>query len=136
MTESDLRTHAEDIHEQFSDRLDLTVEDVEERLETLVEEYKVPLDEARRSVTNTYLDEAGMDRDELVGGGNDVRQISDVDAAEEWIDITAKVVDLWEAKPGRSSSPSGRSRISPNSRRGRSTNSGTSSPTSTRAATR
>ncbi|MEF8783036.1 MAG: replication factor A [Haloarculaceae archaeon] len=98
MTESDLRTHAEDIHEQFSDRLDLTVEDVEERLETLVEEYKVPLDEARRSVTNTYLDEAGMDRDELVGGGNDVRQISDVDAAEEWIDITAKVVDLWEAK--------------------------------------
>jgi ssDNA-binding replication factor A large subunit len=98
MTESDLRTHAEDIHEQFSDRLDLTVEDVEERLETLVEEYKVPLDEARRSVTNTYLDEAGMDRDELVGGGNDVRQISDVDAAEEWIDITAKVVDLWEAR--------------------------------------
>jgi ssDNA-binding replication factor A large subunit len=98
MTESDLRTHAEDIHEQFSDRLELTVEDVEERLETLVEEYKVPVDEARRSVTNTYLDEAGMDRDELVGGGNDVRQISDVDAAEEWIDITAKVVDLWEAR--------------------------------------
>jgi ssDNA-binding replication factor A large subunit len=98
MSESDLRTHAEDIHEQFSDRLELTVEDVEERLETLVEEYKVPVDEARRSVTNTYLDEAGMDRDELVGGGNDVRQISDVDAAEEWIDITAKVVDLWEAR--------------------------------------
>jgi replication factor A1 len=97
MTETDLRTHAEEIHDQFSDRLDISVDDVEERLETLVGEYKVPIDEARRSVTNTYLDDAGMERDDLVGGGNEVKQIRDVDAAEEWIDITAKVVDLWDA---------------------------------------
>ncbi len=98
MTETDLRTHAEDIHEQFSDQLDITVEDIEERLRTLVEEYKVPLDEARRSVTNTYLDDAGMERDELAGGGgNEVKEIRDIDAPEEWIDITAKVVDLWDA---------------------------------------
>jgi len=98
MTESDLRTHAVEIHEQFSDRLDVSVEDVEKRLETLVEDYKVPVDEARRSVTNTYLDEAGMDREDLVGGGNEVKRITDIDTAEEWIDLTAKVVDLWEAR--------------------------------------
>jgi ssDNA-binding replication factor A large subunit len=98
MTETDLRTHAAEIHEQFADRLDVSVEDVEQRLETLVEDYQVPIDEARRSVTNTYLDEAGMDRDELVGGGNDVKRISDIDTAEEWIDLTAKVVDLWDAR--------------------------------------
>jgi ssDNA-binding replication factor A large subunit len=98
MTESDLRTHAEEIHEQFSDRLDIAVEDVHERLETLVDEYKVPVSEARRSVTNTYLDEAGMDRDDLVGGGNEVKQVADIDTAEEWIDLTAKVVDLWDAQ--------------------------------------
>ena len=98
MTETDLRTHAADIHDQFSDQLDLTVDDVEERLRTLVEEYKVPVDEARRSVTNTYLDEAGMDRDDLAGGGgNEQKEIRDIDAPEEWIDITAKVVDLWDA---------------------------------------
>jgi replication factor A1 len=97
MTESDLRTHAAEIHEQFSDRLDVSVEDVESRLRTLVEDYQVPVDEARRSVTNTYLDEAGMDRDDLVGGGNEVKRIADVDAPEEWIDVTAKVVDLWDA---------------------------------------
>jgi len=97
MTESDLRTHASEIHEQFSDRLDITVEEVQERLQTLVEEYKVPVSEARRSVTNTYLDEAGMDRDELVGGGNEVKAIGEIDAAEEWIDVTAKVVELWDA---------------------------------------
>ena len=99
MTETDLRTHAEDIHEQFSDRLDLTVEEVEERLETLVNEYKVPTSEARRSVVNTYLDEAGMDRDELGGGGgNEQKEIGDIDSPEEWIDLTAKVVDLWDAQ--------------------------------------
>ncbi|PSP27133.1 replication factor A [Halobacteriales archaeon QH_2_65_14] len=99
MTETDLRTHAEEIHEQFSDRLDLTVDEVHERLDTLVNEYKVPTSEARRSVVNTYLDEAGMDRDELGGsGGNERKPVADVDKPEEWIDITAKVVELWEPR--------------------------------------
>jgi len=99
MTESDLHTQAAAIHDQFSDRLEITVADVEERLDTLVNEYQVPLDEARRSVTNTYLDEAGMERDQLSGGGgNEHVQVADVDAPEEWVDVTVKVVDLWEAR--------------------------------------
>jgi ssDNA-binding replication factor A large subunit len=98
MTETDLRTQAEEIHEQFSDSLDVTVEEIHERLETLVEEYKVPTSEARRSVVNTYLDEAGMDRDAIGGGGNERKEIGGIDTAEEWIDVTAKVVDLWDAQ--------------------------------------
>jgi len=98
MTETDLRTHAAEIHEQFAERLDLTVEEVHGRLDTLVNEYKVPTSEARRSVINAYLDEAGMDREELGGGGNERKVISDVETAEEWIDLTAKVVELWEPR--------------------------------------
>ncbi|MBX0295904.1 replication factor A [Haloarcula nitratireducens] len=100
MTDSDLRTHAEEVHEQFSDQLDLDVEDVEERLDTLVNEYKVPMSEARRSVVNTYLDEAGMDRDQLGGGsgGNEQVQVSDVDSPEEWVDMRVTVVDLWDPR--------------------------------------
>ena len=98
MTETDLRTHADEIHEQFSDRLDVAVEEVHERLDTLVNEYQVPVSEARRSVTNTYLDEAGMDRDELGGGENEHRDIAEIDAPEEWIDVTAEVVELWDAR--------------------------------------
>jgi len=98
MTETDLRTHADEIHEQFSDRLDVTVDEIEERLDTLVNEYKVPVSEARRSVTNTYLDEAGMNRDELGGDGNEQKSVADIDAPEEWIDVTAKVVDLWDTE--------------------------------------
>jgi replication factor A1 len=94
-----LREHAEDVHEQFSDQLDITVDDVEDRLSTLVNEYKVPVDEARRSVTNHYLDEADMDRDALGSGGdNEEMGLGDVDEAEQWIDVTAKVVDLWDPR--------------------------------------
>ncbi len=97
MSGSDLRTHAEEIHEQFSDHLDVTVDDVESRLQGLVDDYKVPIDEARRSVTNHYLDEAGMEREEM-GTGNERVQVEDVDTPEEWVDLTAKVVELWEAR--------------------------------------
>jgi replication factor A1 len=97
MTETDLRTEAAEIHEQFSDQLDTTVEEIEQRLDTLVNEYKVPMSEARRSVTNTYLDEAGMDRDELMGDDERV-SIAEIDSPEEWVDVTAKVVELWDAQ--------------------------------------
>jgi replication factor A1 len=96
MSESDLHTQATEIHEQFSDQLDLTVAEIEERLDTLVNEYKVPTSEARRSVINTYLDEAGMDRDDLGGGGNEHVDIADIDSPEQWVDLTAKVVELWD----------------------------------------
>ncbi|WP_277542344.1 replication factor A [Haloarcula laminariae] len=100
MSETDLRTHAEEIHEQFSDQLDIDIDDVEERLDTLVNEYKVPATEARRSVVNTYLDEAGMERDQLGGGngGNEQVDLADVDAPEEWVDVRATVVELWEPR--------------------------------------
>ena len=98
MSETDLRTHASEIHEQFADHLEVTVDEVAERLDTLVNEYKVPVSEARRSVTNTYLDEAGMERDDISqGGGNDRVEVADIDAPEQWLDLTAKVVDLWDA---------------------------------------
>ncbi|QLK24932.1 replication factor A [Natrinema zhouii] len=96
---SDVRQHADDIHEQFSDHLDdVSVEDVEERLTTLVDEYKVPIDEARRSVTNHYLEEAGLEREDISSGDSEKANVEDVDKPEEWIDLTAKVIELWDPR--------------------------------------
>ena len=91
-----VQQHAREIHEQFSDQLDVTVEEVEERLDTLVNEYSIPADEARRSVVSNYLDEADMDRDDLSGGSNETVQVGDIDADEEWVDLRVAVADLWE----------------------------------------
>ena len=93
---TDLRQHAVEITEQFSDSLDVDADDVEGRLETLVDDYSVPLEEARRSVVSTYIDEADMDRDTLSGGTSQAADVADIDAPEEWLEVTAKVVELWE----------------------------------------
>jgi replication factor A1 len=99
MTESDLRQHAEDVHEQFDDHIDVTVDEIHERLETLVGEYKVPVDEARRSVTSTYLDEAGMEREDLGGGGsNEHVGVGEIDDPEQWVDVTVTLVELWDPR--------------------------------------
>ncbi len=95
---SDVRQHADDIHAQFSDHIDVDIEDVEKRLTTLVDEYKVPIDEARRSVTNHYLEEAGLEREDISGGDSEAANIEDVDEPEEWIDLTAKVIELWDPR--------------------------------------
>jgi replication factor A1 len=95
---SELRQEAEAIAEQFSDHLDVDADDVEERLETLVDEYRVPLDEARRSVTNSYLEDAGMERDELGRGGSESVLVNDIDEDEQWVDLRVKLVDLWEPR--------------------------------------
>ncbi|MFB6077639.1 MAG: replication factor A [Halarchaeum sp.] len=95
---SDIQQTARQLHDQFSEHLDVDVEEIAERLEQYVEEYKIPLDEARRSVESHYLEEAGLERDELGRGGNPTVQAADVDAPDEWVDITAKVVELWEPR--------------------------------------
>ncbi|AUX07676.1 replication protein A [Halalkaliarchaeum desulfuricum] len=94
---TELRQHAAEIAEQFSDHLDVDVDEVEERLDNLVSEYRVPVDEARRSVYNSYLDEAGLERDDVSSrGGSQQVQVSDIEEDEQWVDLRVTVVDLWE----------------------------------------
>ena len=95
---SELRQEAEAIAEQFSDHLDVDADEVEERLENLVNEYRVPVDEARRSVTNGYLEDAGMERDELGRGGSESVLVDEIDEDEQWVDLRVKLVDLWEPR--------------------------------------
>ncbi len=95
---SELRQEAEAMAEQFSDHLEVDPAEIESRLENLVDEYRVPLEEARRSVTNSYLDDAGLDRDELAPGSATRVQVGDVDEDEQWVDLRVTLVDLWEPR--------------------------------------
>ncbi|MFW6153543.1 MAG: replication factor A [Halobacteriota archaeon] len=95
---TDLRIQSEEIHELFEDHLELSVDEIEERLDTLVNEYKVPLSEARRSVISHYRDEAGLERDEVDASDSERGRIADIDAPDEWLTLEAKVVELWEPR--------------------------------------
>ncbi|AOW79323.1 replication factor A [Halodesulfurarchaeum formicicum] len=95
---SDIQSAAEDIHEEFTEHLDIQIEDVANRLDRLVTEYKVPLSEARRSVENHYLEEAGLEREDLSAGSETEVSVADIDQPEEWVSLTAQVVELWEPR--------------------------------------
>src|SRR6056297_300279 len=95
---SDVSQHAADVHEQFSDHLDVSVDDVEDRLTTLVDEYKVPIEEARRSVTNHYLEQAGLEREDIASGGSESVELAEIDEPEQWVDVTVKVIELWDPR--------------------------------------
>jgi len=97
-TMTELRTHAAEIAEQFSDHVDVTEDEVESKLQQLVEEYQVPLDEATRSVRNSYLEEAGIERDEISQGGSDQVLVNEIDQDEQWVDLRVKLVDLWDPR--------------------------------------
>ncbi len=95
---TELQTHAAEIAAQFSDHLEVSEDEIETKLETLVSEYKVPVSEAKRSVTNSLLAEAGIERDEISRGGTEQVLVNDINQDEQWVDLRVKLVDLWEPR--------------------------------------
>jgi len=94
---TDVAQQAQDIHDQLPADADVDTDEIQDRLDTLVNEYKVPMEEARRSVISNYLDETGTDAEDLQGGNQEV-DLADINEPEQWVDVTAKVVDLWEPR--------------------------------------
>jgi replication factor A1 len=98
---ADLSEAATDILEQFPDDLDgdlPTAEEVASRLDQMTNQYKIPLEEARRAAVSHYRDAFGLEYDDLEfpgQSGGDIT-IASVDQDEQWVDVTVKVVDLWE----------------------------------------
>ena len=99
MTSSDIQQEAQDIHDQLPESVSASLDDIQERLTTLVDDYRVPLDEARRSVMSTYLSDSDVDREDVSSeNGNQQVDLEEIDEAEQWVDVTAKVADLWEPR--------------------------------------
>jgi len=93
----DIAQQVQEIHEQLPADADIDRDEIETRLDTLVNEYKVPMQEAQRSVISTYLDETGTDRDDLQSD-NQAVDLVDITEPDQWVEMTAKVVDLWEPR--------------------------------------
>ncbi|WP_160135676.1 replication factor A [Halococcus salsus] len=88
------------IVDQFENNagVEIEVDDVQARMHTLIDEYQVPEQEARRSVVNSLLDEHDIDQDAFYASddGNELVQVGDIDEPEQWVDIEVVVDQLWE----------------------------------------
>lgn len=96
MTNTNLTQEAEDVYEQLHSTADVQQSDIEEKLETLVDQYQVPLREARRSVINDLSDDTDGDPSDF--DSNQAADVGSINEAEQWVDLTAKVVELWEPR--------------------------------------
>ncbi|MDY6960219.1 MAG: replication protein A, partial [Halobacteriota archaeon] len=82
---------------QFSDSgIDVSLEEIEKRLDLLMNEYKVPEDEAKRTVTNYFISKSGAPKLQFQDSEN--FKVKDIKLEGQWIGMRAKVVQLWENK--------------------------------------
>jgi len=81
---------------------------IEQRLDELVA-HQVPMDEAVRTVVRGVMRDAGLERSDLpaelaklagysAGSQFERTMLGDVAVADQWIDVVAEVVELWEPR--------------------------------------
>lgn len=87
---------ARELREKFSSMgADVPLKEIEQKLDLLVNQYKVPEDEARRTVYNQYARDLKLQRPQA-GGDSELVKIKDINKENVWIALKAKVVQLWE----------------------------------------
>ncbi|WP_406658180.1 replication factor A [Methanolobus sp. ZRKC2] len=78
--------------------VEIPIEDIEERLDKMINKFKVPKEEARRSVVNYFLKEYNIPRNDFYTGQSESPQkkVSELNVDGKWVNVKAKVVQLWE----------------------------------------
>lgn len=98
-----MNTMVIDIKTKFQELgVDIPVEKIEERLEKLIVKFKVPQEEAKRSVVNFFLKEHGIPKEKFYGGLGEVSflKVTDISEDGKWLNLKAKVVQLWDNAHG------------------------------------
>lgn len=78
--------------------IDVPKEDIESRLDELITKFKVPSNEAQRSVTNYFLKKYSIPKNEFYMRQAEPQLTKVVDLLEngQWANLKAKIVQLWE----------------------------------------
>lgn len=94
-----IKDTAKQIENRFSQMgYKIPVGEIESRLEKLLNEFKVPTEEARRSVVNYFLKEYNIPRNNFYTqqGEATTVKIKDITSEGQWLNIKAKVAQLWD----------------------------------------
>jgi replication factor A1 len=75
-------------------KIEVPEEEIASRLKKLIEDFRVPEGEARRSVLNYFLKEHGVVSP--ARAGSEKVKISEIAGPGRWVDLEVKVLDLWE----------------------------------------
>lgn len=92
-----------EIKERFAKvKVQLQEKDITERLSTLVNKFRVPVNEARRNVINYFLRVHNISQDDFFGTAGFANQnpvkIAELIEDNKWVTFNAKISILWEAR--------------------------------------
>jgi len=90
---------SQEIYRKFQELgVEISPEDIEDRLDKMVSKFKVPKEEARRSVVNYFLKEHNIPRNQFYTGQSEspMMKVSELNTDGKWVNIKGKVVQLWE----------------------------------------
>ena len=78
--------------------VEIPIEDIEERLDKLANKFKVPMDEAKRSVINYFSKEHNIESNKLYANKSESMDVNvaDISEADKWVNIRCKIVQLWD----------------------------------------
>jgi len=94
-----MKQTAESIRDRFLKLgIDVPSEDIESRLDELITKFKVPSNEAQRSVTNYFLKKYSVPKNEFYARQAEPQLTKIVDISEngQWANLKVKVIQLWE----------------------------------------
>jgi len=89
---------AKSIQTQFKDMgIEVPLEEIEERLDKLVNKFKVPANEARKNTVNVLLKQYNVNKNEFFNQSKPatMSNIADV-KADQWVNVDIKVLQLWD----------------------------------------
>ncbi|AFC98791.1 hypothetical protein Mtc_0016 [Methanocella conradii HZ254] len=85
---------AKEMRKKFSELgADVPQKEIEAKLDLLVNQYKVPEEEAKRTVFNQYVRDLNLSKP---SSDSPLTKIKDITSDGKWISLKAKVVQLWE----------------------------------------
>jgi replication factor A1 len=97
MTEERITEAVDDIVNDVGDEVDVSRDDVESKLNKLVGEYTLPLDEAKRSVINDLIGDSDVDRADMQSADG-VTLVNEINEDEEWINVEVTFDEEWEPR--------------------------------------
>ncbi|HWR25664.1 MAG TPA: replication protein A [Methanosarcina sp.] len=94
-----MKQTAESIRDRFLKLgIDVPLEDIEKRLDELIKKFKVPSNEAQRSVTNYFLKKYSIPKNEFYArqAETQLTKIAGISESGQWANLKVKVLQLWE----------------------------------------
>ena len=79
---------------------EIPIEDINSRLSTLTDQFKVPIIDAEHSVVSFFLRKHGIDKGDFYKGQNANQSVSVADIPKEdgkWLNLRAKCVQIWDS---------------------------------------